>query len=718
MVTDISLLTGRRPSRAVSLAVSAALVVIWGFIRLVLFEGTVFPLAYAVALLVGVWTRDRAALWGMAVIFAVFHTLKMFWILPAGVLTEAEIWSTYGSTLANIAVAAVAVHAIIVLRERLERALVEVNAQAEELRAQGEELAQQNEELAQQNEEMAEQAEELSQQGEELATQNEELESRAEEIRGLNDALERRERLLHTLLETARLSGTEQAALQHIATAALDLFGDTAAAVMILETQPGGTHLMARAGRGEDGEGLNEDRVDDAFVALVTAQGRTASLNDRSLRPDLTLATAGGRQPFRAALCAPIHLGDETFGALAVYAGRPREWTEEDFRLAEWLADQCARMLQTLRVQSVLRETDRRKSEFLATLSHELRNPLTPIGFALKLIEQGKGHDANAVQIMQRQLQQLVRLVDDLLEATRLTSNKIQIRKARVDLVPVVRHAVEALRPDIDAAGHDLAVVLPDEPVWLDADADRLGQVVTNLLNNAARYTPPGGRVSIEVAAGTEDVRLLVRDTGVGLDPHDLDRVFDMFMQVGGPGSGGLGIGLALVRQIAELHGGRVEARSDGRGRGSEFRVTLPVAAAAASADDAADMDGPESRNACRVLIVDDNVDSATMIGALLEMHGHDVRIAHDAEGALAAAHDFSPGTAVLDIGLPGTNGYELARQLRQDVRTREMRLIALTGWGQDGDRARAREAGFDTHLTKPIEPDVILAAIGDSEPV
>jgi signal transduction histidine kinase/ActR/RegA family two-component response regulator len=701
-----------RPSRPVAIAVAAVLVAVWGYVRLVAFSATVFPIAYILPLFIGVWTRDRQVLWAMAGAFATFHTLKMFWILPEWVLSDASRWATWGSTLTNIMVGAAAVHLIINLRERLEGALREVQAQAEELQAQGEELAQQNEELTRQTEELA-------QQGEELASQNEELQTQSEEISQLNQALERREALLHALLETARLSGPERAALDQIAAAARDLFPGGLEAVAVYEAVEGGLRLRGRAAPASAAPGDDERLVEDGFVSLVLREQRTASLHDAGLRPDLVLGAQPASSSARAVLCAPIRVGGEPFGAFALYATAPREWTEEDFRLAEWLADQCARVLQTLRVQSDLREADRRKSEFLATLSHELRNPLAAIGFALNLIESGRDPDAKAIAVTRRQLQQLVRLVDDLLDATRLSSNKVQIRKGRTDVAEVVQHALDAARPDIERAGHRLELRLPPGPVWLDADADRLAQLVTNLLQNASRYTPSGGQITVSVSVSASEVVLSVADTGVGMDREDLDRVFEMFTQLAGPGSGGLGIGLALVRGIAELHGGRAEARSDGPGRGSEFRITLPLAPAAHHAapapagDEAAAVRG----QACRVLIVDDNVDAVEMMAALLEMHGHEVRVAHDAESALAAARDFSPEAAVLDIGLPGTDGYELARRFRQDERTRHVRLVALTGWGQDGDRARARDAGFDAHLTKPAEPELILAALRSGEP-
>ena len=706
---------GAPPSRAVSIAVAAALVALWGLLRVVFFETSVIPLAYALPLLIGVWTRDRLALWLMAAAFGLFHTVKLFWILPEGVLPPGELWANYGLTLVNIAVTAAAVHLIIRLRERLERAVTRLRAQADELHAQREELAQQNEELTEQAEELSQQAEELAAQGEELASQNEELQSQAEEITTLNAALERRQHLLQTLLETARQAGSEGEALQHIAAAALDLFGGQDTASAVYEQAQGGLQLRALA-QAESTVVLDDDvAAVDGFVSLVLHEGRTAGLEDASMRPDLRLAPIGGRPPFAAALGAPIRVADGAFGAFVVYAGAPRQWLEEEFRLAEWLADQCGRVLQTLRLQSDLRDADRRKSEFLATLSHELRNPLAPIGFALELIENGDRPDGHAVRVMRRQLRQLVRLVDDLLDATRLASNKVQVRKTRLDLGPVVQQAVEASMPEIQAARHTTHVALPAEPVWVDADADRIAQVVTNLLSNATRYTPAGGRLGLTLTAGEGYAVLSVSDSGVGLERGDAERVFEMFTQVGGPGSGGLGIGLALVKGIVELHGGRVEAHSEGPGRGSEFRVVLPLAEAPAGEVPPGSGQMRGRGAGARVLVVDDNRDSAEMMATLLQLHGHTVRVEHDAQAALDAVREFQPDAALLDIGLPRIDGYELAKRLRSDPRTRNVRLVAVTGWGMDGDRARAHEAGFDAHLTKPVEPRLILTAIDDA---
>jgi signal transduction histidine kinase/CheY-like chemotaxis protein len=696
----------RPPSRAVSLGVSAALVAVWGVARLGA-PTSILPLTYALPLLVCVWTRDRLALWGMAAIFAAFHTVKLFWLFPDDVLSRAELWANYGATLVNISVAAVAIQLVILMRERLQRALDSVQEQSDE-------LAQQNEELAAQGEELSQQTEELSQQGEELASQNEELQTQAEEIGTLMEAVSRRGALLNALLDTARSSGTERSALDQIAVAACDLFAGIGARIAVYERLPNGglgMRALALPGRSAPEPAREDAATTDDLVALALGQGRTASLDDLGLRPDLSLAVFEDLPPLRAALAAPIRIDGKGFGALAVYCTQVHPWSDEEYRLAEWLADQCGRALQTLRIQSALREADRHKTVFLATLSHELRNPLGAIRFALEAIETSDGHDGNAVSILRRQFRQLVRLVDDLLDATRLSSNRIQIRKTRTDLVPIVQHTIEACRPEVEAARLKIDVSMPQQAIWLDADPERIAQVVTNLVSNSIRYTPAGGRIGVRIEGTDREAVLSVADSGIGLENGDLERVFGMFTQTGEPGSGGLGIGLALVRGIVERHGGRVEAHSEGPGTGSSFRVTLPIASSSAS--DAVSGAAPvPTPAASRVLVVDDNVDSATSLGALLEVHGHQVCVVHDAEAALAVIDEFAPDAALLDIGLPGIDGYELARRLRGDQRSRPIRLVALTGWGQEADRARAEAAGFDEHLTKPAEPDRVLAAL------
>ncbi len=369
------------------------------------------------------------------------------------------------------------------------------------------------------------------------------------------------------------------------------------------------------------------------------------------------------------------------------------------------------------RALEALSESDRRKSEFLATLSHELRNPLAPIRYALELLrtEGDEGAPGHPKRVIERQLGHLVHLVDDLLDVTRIASNKIRLRPARVDLAAIVQQAVEATAPDIEQAGHTLAISLPAEPVWVNGDCDRLAQVLTNLLNNASRYTPQGGQVTITVTPADDQVVISVRDSGVGLRPEDRDRVFEMFTQVGDPGQGGLGIGLALVKGLVELHQGSVEARSGGPGQGSEFIIRLPRAQSPVEKDDAEEPGKRVHGARRRILVVDDNADSADMLKTLLELHGHDVRIANDGPSAIAMLPDFSPDVGLFDIGLPGMSGYELARRVRTEGRG-AIFLVAVTGWGQEEDRQRAREWGFDAHLTKPADPEELARLIATAD--
>jgi PAS domain S-box-containing protein len=370
--------------------------------------------------------------------------------------------------------------------------------------------------------------------------------------------------------------------------------------------------------------------------------------------------------------------------------------------------------------EAMLREADRRKNEFLAMLAHELRNPLAPITTALEILvmaEPGTEPFDRARAMMKRQVHQLTRLVDDLLDVTRVTSNKLALALERVDLGPIVREVVEASRPAARDAGLELCLTLPERPLGVLADPVRLHQVVSNLLNNAVKFTPRGGRVTVLVEARRANVVVRVRDTGIGIARDMLPRIFDMFAQAGRPagqGQSGLGIGLALVRALVDRHGGRVEARSEGADRGSEFIVRLPLVAdpSALSTDDEPE---PASRGQRRVLIVDDHPDAGLSLAMLLRLAGNETRAAHDGLTALEEAERFRPDVVLLDIGMPEIDGYETCRRLRERPWGGCVRVIALTGWGQEEDRARAREAGFDGHLVKPVDPGALMRLIAET---
>ena len=368
------------------------------------------------------------------------------------------------------------------------------------------------------------------------------------------------------------------------------------------------------------------------------------------------------------------------------------------------------------RAQQALTEADRRKDEFLATLAHELRNPLAPIRYALRLLEPGTPEvmAEDARRMIARQLAHMARLLDDLLDVSRITRGRLELRADVLDLRTVVSQAAETARPLLEALRHELKVTLPDEPVAVRGDATRLAQIVGNLLSNAAKYTEPGGHVEVSVVQHGECCEVAVRDDGTGLEPHEIDSIFELFARAdaGKRLQAGLGIGLSLARQLAELQGGRLDAASAGRGRGSSFTLQLPrvveVPAVAPGATRGAVVTPLFGRQA-RLLIVDDNVDAAEALSQVLSLAGYVTRTVNDGIAATEIADLLRPDIVLLDIGLPRLNGHEVARWIRSQPWGVTTRLIAITGWGQERDRERSREAGFDEHLTKPVDPDQLL---------
>ena len=369
--------------------------------------------------------------------------------------------------------------------------------------------------------------------------------------------------------------------------------------------------------------------------------------------------------------------------------------------------------------EAALRDADRRKDEFLATLSHELRNPLAPIRTALEVMRIARGDrdlSEKALATMERQLAHLVRITDDLLDVSRITQNKVELRRERIDLRSVLHSALESTRPLIDAQAQRLSLDLPRTPLWTDGDFTRLSQVFSNLLHNATKYTERGGQIRVSAAANGQHTRVVVADTGDGIPPAMLSRIFDMFMQVQefrDRTQGGLGIGLTLAKRLVELHGGTIQAHSDGPGQGSTFTVQIPIAAGVHPRQAETSGCVEESGGECRVLVAEDNPDFAEMLRVMLTFKGHDVRVATHGVQAVALAEQFDPHIAFLDIGMPGMDGYEAARRIRERL-GRRIVLVALTGWGQDEDKRRSRDAGFDHHLTKPPEPEILDRLIAD----
>jgi signal transduction histidine kinase/ActR/RegA family two-component response regulator len=366
-----------------------------------------------------------------------------------------------------------------------------------------------------------------------------------------------------------------------------------------------------------------------------------------------------------------------------------------------------------------LRLADRRKDEFLATLAHELRNPLAPVRNALYLMQAAPGNPAVATQaraMIERNVGQMVRLIDDLLDVSRITTGKLALRRERVELRAVVASSLEAAMPLLRERNHRVNVELPPEGIAIDADATRLVQVFLNLLNNAAKFTAPGGCVEFSVAVRDGGIVATVRDDGIGIAPEMLSEIFEMFVQADRSlerASAGLGVGLSLARRLVELHGGTIQAGSEGPGRGAEFTVRLPGIVLDASPDRPATGEGSRAGPfARRILVVDDNRDFADSTAALLGALGHDVRVAYDGASGFDAAARFAPHIAFLDIGMPILNGHQLARRLREEPATAGTILIAISGWGQAHDQRRALEAGFDEFLVKPVDPERIVALL------
>jgi PAS domain S-box-containing protein len=420
----------------------------------------------------------------------------------------------------------------------------------------------------------------------------------------------------------------------------------------------------------------------------------------------------------RSYICVPLVSRDRVLGTLTLGTSKSgRRYRAGDLVMATEVGRRVSVAVENANLYYAIRQSAKRKDEFLATLAHELRNPLAPLRNSLQIMRTA-GNDKDVVDyahgVMERQVSQLRRLVDDLLDVSRIDTGKIDLRRERVLLSAVVKNALEAIRPAIESK-HELVVVLPPEDIYLDVDPARLAQVITNLLDNADKYTPAGGHISLSATVHDHEATIVVADTGIGINGEMLDNIFDMFVQ--GDSSferpyGGLGIGLTLVKRLVEMHGGSIRAESAGPGKGSTFIVTLPSASrgselppSTGARDDSADASPGVKRV---ILVVDDNRDSASSLGSLLELMGHRTHVVYDGPNALEAAKKYRPEIIFLDIGLPGISGYEVARRLREDEASRNARIVALSGYGTVEDRKRSMSVGFDAHVVKPIDIEEI----------
>jgi PAS domain S-box-containing protein len=447
------------------------------------------------------------------------------------------------------------------------------------------------------------------------------------------------------------------------------------------------------------------------YAPLLQMQG---AVNEIAL--ELRRAEGNPIPVFASARQVRAAAGTVVANRIAIFDSRDRRRYERELLAARKVAEQQA---------VEIAQADRQKSVFIAMLAHELRNPLAPIRHAVEIIRRVDHRNETVTKttnMMGRQVAQMVRLIDDLMDASRLAQDKIALRRVPVDLASVIHHAVEMAEPLLESAGLTWTVTLLETPIYVEADAGRLAQVLGNLLNNAAKFTPRDGTVSVVLERDQSEAVIRVRDSGLGIEKDKLAEVFELFMQadVSLEGRGGLGLGLTLAKSLVERHDGRIMVHSEGLGMGTEFAIRLPALSGALESVSRAfgpQIEAVAATKPRRVLVVDDNDDAAQLISMLLEFAGHQVRIAHDGLEAVEIASAFQPHVVILDIGLPRLNGYEAAQRIRQQAGMQPV-LVALTGWGQDEDRRKSIAAGFDLHLVKPVDHDVLTQLIADLPPM
>jgi PAS domain S-box-containing protein len=509
--------------------------------------------------------------------------------------------------------------------------------------------------------------------------------------------------------------------------------GNTIGAVLVFRDITARKHAEQEIARLLSLEQARSGRLKQVAQASLTINAATSPLSVADVIRDEARRIIGatqaevclepGQDPPADGLTAQLSgRGETRAGYIHLVAKSDGSFTGDDDAILTQLAHMAAVALDNVRLNEELRENDRRKDEFLATLAHELRNPLAPIRNSIYVMKMA-GHDLakieNSREIIERQLKQMVRLVDELLDISRISGGKIVLQKKRIDLATVLAIALETSRPLIDQAGHQITLDLPSEPIPLFADPTRLAQVFMNLLNNAAKYTERGGMITLLAERDGDWVTVKVKDSGIGIPATMISRIFDMFTQVDRSlerVQGGLGIGLTLVKRLVEMHGGTVEARSDGAEKGSEFVVRLPLAPRAQAEQPLPGAKGLAASAHLRILVVDDNWDSVDSLATMLRMMGNEVRTAHDGIEAVQAARTFQPEWILMDIGLPGLNGFDAARQIRGSPGGSVITMVAVTGWGQEEDRRRSKEAGFNHHIVKPVDPTVLeelLAGFG-----
>ncbi len=713
----------KRPPLLISTLAVIAVMVFWAMLRLGYLSEKLFPLTFVLPLMLCVWTRRMWHLWFMVVAAICIASYKRYWQYPLDPLLREQWESNYLSSNTGTIIGAAVVLLILRLRDRLD-------AHAAEIERKNAELEARTEELFHQNEEMTAQAEELTRQAEEIENQTEELTQQNEDLQHTNALLAGREEILQAMLECTREAGDRVSALEEVCRRALSSLGAAAGGIAVLEQHEGVLRVIAQMSLPGGPVMPEEWPAGQSLGAVVLRERRTAYVDDFAQRPDLAFPfpeTSG----CRSALVTPLFTGGEVAGLLAVCASAPGHWSQEQFRLLEWSAAQCALLFESRRWQEALRErtialeaASRAKDTFLASLSHELRTPLTPVLVTAGMLEEDPRLPEDVVadvRVIQRNIAVQSRLIDDLLDLTRIARGKMDLHLEPVKVKTLLGECAGIVASDLTAAGVKLEarVELPDVAV-VHGDGARLQQIFWNILTNSIKFSPRDGVITMVAAAvpGESKVAVTIMDQGPGIPPEDLERIFQPFEQSASSGGRqsqrGLGLGLSIARAITELHDGIIKAWPPEKGSGAKFTVTLPLAES--GAETGATVVPPPAPAAetpakpLRILLVEDHEDTGRSLTRLLTRSGYQVRHARSRQEARDAWREDPLDMLVSDLGLADGSGIDVIQDIR--ALSPDVPAICMSGYGMAADIARTREAGFQTHLIKPVRFQALEEAI------